>query len=322
MMVYDHIDLNRRRTALILLFFPLALLICTGCVCAALVTLVKFLESIQNARFWPVTLNLTLTSFPWLTGFAFLWIFFSYMTGENFILDAAEAREVTYNDNPKLCGMIVDVAIMAGLPAPKTYLIDDESLNAFATGRSPDTASVALTTGIVEKLKPEELEAVIAHEMAHIGNRDTRLMIIVVTGIAMFTFLAEITFRIALRSKGQSKESAKFGAVLFIAAVALWIFGVFVAPLIRMALSRNREFLADATSVRITHNPDTLADAREAISLIPRVEALDSRPLRGALCGVNPLSSDDFLSGFYASHPPIKERVSRLRRMARNLPGA
>jgi heat shock protein HtpX len=244
------------------------------------------------------------------------------MMGEKLILGAAGAQELAYGDNPKLYEAVVDVAIMAGLPTPKIYLIDDESLNAFATGRTPNTASVALTTGIVGKLKPEELEAVIAHEMGHIGNRDTRLMIIVITGIAMFTFMAEIAFRMALHSRSRSKDSSKSRAILFIVAAALWIFGVFVAPVIRMALSRNREFLADATSARITHNPDALADALEAISLDPRVEALDSRPLMGALCVANPLSSDGLLSGLYASHPPIKERVSRLRKMARDLPGA
>jgi heat shock protein HtpX len=319
MMVYDHIDLNRRRTALILAFFPLALLICVACTCALLVQ-AGLLGPVQDARFWPETLRLTLASFPWLTGAAFLWIFFSYMRGEHIILGAAGAREIAYDDNPKLYGMVTDVAIMAGLPAPKIYLIDDDSLNAFATGRTPETASVALTTGIVAKLKPEELEAVIAHEMGHIGNRDTRLMIIVVTGIAMFTFMAEIAFRLALSSGGRrSKDNGRSRLILLAVALALWIFGVFVAPLIRMALSRNREFLADATSARITHNPDALADALEAISQDPRVEALDSRPLMGALCVANPLSKSGLLSGLYASHPPIKERMDRLRRMARDL---
>jgi heat shock protein HtpX len=319
MMVYDHIDLNRRRTALILLSFPAALLLCNACVCALLIEF-SVLGPIRGDRFWAETARMTLASFPWLTGAAFLWIFVSYKMGENIILDATGARKITYDDNPKLHGMVVDVAIMAGLPAPKIYLIDDESLNAFATGRTPETASVALTTGIVAKLKPEELETVIAHEMGHIGNRDTRLMIIVVTGIAMFTFMAEIAFRIAMRSnRRRSKSSGKQVAVFLLAALVLWIFGVFVAPLIRMALSRNREFLADATSARITRNPDALADALEAISADPRVEVLDSRPLMGALCVANPLSSSGLLSGLYASHPPIKERIARLRGMARDM---
>jgi heat shock protein HtpX len=321
MMVYDHIDSNRRRTALILAAFPLALLLCVGCVCAALVEW-EIPGADQDAGFWPLTLRLTLTSFPWVTGAAFLWIFFSYRRGDNLILGSAGAREITRGDDPKLFSKVENVAVMAGLPTPKVYLIDDESLNAFATGRTPDTASIALTTGIVEKLKPNELESVIAHEMGHIGNRDTRLMIIVVTGIAMFTFMAEIAFRLALQSgrvRTRSKRDGRFTAILLLAALASWIFGVFLAPLIRMALSRNREFLADATSARITHNPDALADALEAISKDPRVEALDSRPLMGALCVANPLSKRGLLSRLYASHPPIEERIDRLRRMARDL---
>jgi heat shock protein HtpX len=322
MTVYDHIDSNRRRTALILALFPLALLACTVCACAVLVKL-DVLKLSRDAGFWTETWNLTVTAFPWLTGIAFLWVFFSYRWGDDIILSTAGACELAYEDNPTLFGMVVEVAIMAGLPRPKIYLIDDESLNAFATGRTPDTASVALTAGIAGNLKPAELEAVIAHEMGHIGNRDTRLMSIVVIGIAMFTFLAEMTFRLALGGgsgrKSRNSSSLRSKAVLLVAASALWIFGMFVAPLIRMALSRNREFLADATSARITHNPDALADALEAISKDPRVESLDSRPLMGALCVANPLSTDGLLSGLYASHPPIEERIARLRRMARDL---
>jgi heat shock protein HtpX len=162
--------------------------------------------------------------------------------------------------------------------------------------------------------------------MGHIGNRDTRLMIIVVTGIAMFTFMAEIAFRLAWqrsvwRGGGERsrKNDGKLTLILLLVALASWIFGVFVAPLIRMALSRNREFLADAASARITHNPDALADALEAISKDPRVEVLDSRPLMGALCVANPLSKSGLLSRLYASHPPIEERIARLRKMARDL---
>ena len=108
--------------------------------------------------------------------------------------------------------------------------------------------------------------------------------------------------------------------MLFLAiALTFWVFGVFVAPLIRLALSRNREFLADATSARITHNPDALANALAAIAEDPRVEVLDSRPLMGALCVANPLSKSNFMATLYATHPPIEERIDRLRKMARDL---
>jgi heat shock protein HtpX len=247
-------------------------------------------------------------------------MFFSYLRGDGIILGAAGAREITPGDRLGLYSRVENVAIMAGLPTPRVYMIDDESLNAFATGRTPETASVAFTTGIVSKLKPNELESVIAHEMGHIGNRDTRLMIIIVTGIAMFTFMAELAFRAALRGGARrSRDSGQWRLFLFIVALALWIFGVFVAPLIRMALSRNREFLADATSARITHNPDALADALAAISKDARVEILDSRPLMGALCVANPLSKRGIMTNLYATHPPMEERIDRLRRMARDL---
>jgi heat shock protein HtpX len=317
--VYDHIDSNRRLTALILALFPLALFLLTCCVCALLAEMEVF-ESGQDAGLLQSTLDLALIAYPWLFGITSVLIFISYATGDEMILKAAGAREIKYGDYPEIYTTVDNVAIMAGLPTPKIFLIDDESLNAFATGRKPETASLALTTGIVSRLKRIELEGVIAHEMGHIGNRDTRLMIIVVTGIALFTFAAEVAFRLAIKSgRGRSKDSGRARLVLLAVALAFWIFGVFVAPLIKMALSRNREFLADATSARITHNPDALADALEAISEDPRVEILDSRPLMGALCVANPLSESSLMASLYASHPPIEERIGRLRRMARDL---
>lgn len=299
---------------LILVLFPLAVLALTASVCA-----VFFVATGTRAAPSSVA-RLTADAFPWVTGAVFIWIFFSYNMGDDIILGSAKARRISVEDDRRLFKRVQNVAIMAGLPTPKVYMIDDESLNAFATGRTPETASIALTTGIVAKLKPNELEAVIAHEMGHIGNRDTRLMIIVVTGIAMFTFLAEITFRAAISGRISSKKDrGEWRLVLLASALILWIFGVFVAPLIRMALSRNREFLADATSARLTHNPDALADALEAIAIDPRVEVLDSRPLMGALCVANPLKRGSLTSAIYASHPPIEDRVDRLRKMARGL---
>ena len=137
----------------------------------------------------------------------------------------------------------------------------------------------------------------------------------------MFTFIAEIMFRLALRSGGRRSRKGSWQAMVILLVIALvfWIFGAFVAPLIRLALSRNREFLADATSALITRNPDALADALEPISKDQRVEVLDSRPLMGALCVANPLQENGLLASLYATHPPIAERVDRLRRMARDL---
>jgi heat shock protein HtpX len=319
MNVYDHIDANRRRTFLILALFPLTLLALTALVCFVLA------EAAELPQGSEVALGLTMKVFPWLTVAVFVWIGVSYGVGDRIILDSAAARRIEPGDDPRLFSLVENVAIMAGLPMPELYLIDDESLNAFATGRSPETASVALTKGIVAKLKPNELEAVVAHELGHVGNRDTRLMIIVVTGIAFFMFAAEICFRIALTapsrrfSGSRSKDDGSLRAICLAVAAICWLFGLFAAPLIRMALSRNREFLADATAARITHNPDALADALQAISADPRVEVLDSRPLVGALCVANPLSRGGLTAALYATHPPIEARIARLRGMARSL---
>jgi heat shock protein HtpX len=317
--------------------------VCTACVCALLIRSAVFpdlfalglrwlpegLRTLHLSRQTVAIVGLTLRVCLCLTGAVFLWVYFAYGLGDRIILGSARAQEIGVDDDPRLFTLVENVAIMAGLPMPKLCLIDDDSLNAFATGRTPQTASIALTTGIVAKLEPNELESVVAHEMGHIGNRDTRLMILVVTGIAFFLFIAEFAFRLAfsgrIRDSDSNSDSDSKGSkiqirlVLLIVAVSCWIFGLFIAPLIRMALSRNREFLADATAARITHNPDSLADALQKISGDPRVEVLDSRPLIGALCVADPLRSHGLTARLYATHPPIEERVSRLRKMARSL---
>ena len=156
-------------------------------------------------------LGVTLLACPWIFLAAFLWIAFSYYKGSAMILGVAHAHPVTFDENRDLFRLVENTAIMAGLPTPKIYLIEDESMNAFAVGRKPEEASVALTDGIVKRLDKAELQAVIAHELAHIGNRDTRLMLIVVAGIGCFIFFGELLLRSAFRGGRHSRRSGKSG---------------------------------------------------------------------------------------------------------------
>jgi len=317
--VYDEIAANERRTTMILIAFPVALFITFFLffLLFAKTGILPFAElGIYETGNMSKAFLLAVKVCPWVVLAAFIWVVFSYYNGDSMILQMASAHAVDFEDNRELVRLIENTAIMTGLPKPKIYLIEDESLNAFATGRSPETSTIALTNGIVNKLDKAELEAVIAHELAHISNRDTRLMLITIAGIGCFLFLGEIIFRVFLHSgarRGGKKNGKGMGLVLII-GVACLVFGYVVAPILRFALSRRREYQADATAVKITRNPDALARALLKISEDSRVESLKSSPLVGNMCIASP-TKVGFFSSLYLTHPPIEERIAALRKL-------
>lgn len=249
-----------------------------------------------------------------------IWIAVSYFTGDKLLLNSADAIPVTRQDQPEIYRLVENLCMSRGLPLPRIYIMDDESLNAFATGRDPQHASVALTKGIVKKLERAELEGVIAHELSHIENRDIRLMLITVAGISFFTFAGELCFRLGMASR-YSRSNKTSGAGLFLVlGVICWLYGLVFAPLIRLAVSRQREYLADATGALMTRNPQALANALRKISSDSRVEALDKRASMAAMCIENPLEKQNLFSAFsglMATHPPIEKRIAALEEMNR-----
>ena len=198
---------------------------------------------------------------------------------------------------------------------PQIYIVDDESLNAFATGRDPKHASIALTTGIINKLEPLELEGVIAHEMAHIGNRDIRLNMMIITGLSVFAFLAEMIGRSLRYPISNNKDSGKIKILLLAVMLALIVFNFFVAPIIQMAISRAREYAADATGALITRNPRALASALQKISSDARVEILDGKKTMSTACIADPREPKVAFQSMLATHPPIRTRIKRLMEM-------
>ena len=258
---------------------------------------------------------------PWLWLAAMVWIVISYFSGDQMLLRGAGAIEIHRDDQPEIYRLVENLCISQGLPMPRVYIINDNSLNAFATGRDPQHASVALTKGIVQRLERAELEGVIAHELSHVQNRDIRLMLITVAGISFFTFLAEVFFRLGLSAgRGSGKNKGQAALLFFVLGLFFAIYGFFIAPLIRLSLSRTREYQADATAALMTRNPGALARALEKISADPRVESLDRHASMAAMCIENPLSKHTFftsLSGMFSTHPPIKLRIAALKQMDR-----
>ena len=327
---YDHISQNKRRTALLVLFFPVSLAILAwitlyllfvfGGVNASSAQTAQTVDMMASSA--PITASVSTSlayvlPFVWLG--AMIWLYVSWRVGAPIVLSGTGAVEISRTSNPEIYRLVENLCITRGLPVPKIYIMEDPSLNAFATGRDPEHAIIALTSGIIQKLDRAELEGVIAHELAHVENRDIRLMLLVVAGISFFTLLAEICFRLAASSSRRSGKDKGNSAVFFLViGIMLMIYGYIVAPLIRLAVSRTREYQADAAAALMTRNPGALASALRKISADPRVEALDNRETVAAMCIANPLGSARFfslISGLWATHPPIEKRVQALLEM-------
>ncbi len=268
----------------------------------------------QNIHTWSAVVYFVSYA-PWVLGASIIWLFISWNFGDKMMIWSADAKPISLKDNPQIYRLVENVAIAAGLPRPNLYIINDDSLNAFATGKNPANASIILTTGIIAKLEPLELEGVIAHEMAHIGNRDIRLNMLIITGLSIFTFLADVLYY-RMRTMPKNKNDGKFVTICLIIYVALLLFNLFIAPLIQFAISRSREYAADATGALITRNPLALAKALEKISSDSRVEILDSQKKMATACIANPHAPKVALSSVLATHPPIKKRISRLIEMS------
>ena len=322
--VYEYIEENKRRTVLLVLLFPLVFMLLVLATAGLVICLMDTGEVGMSTMTWQgVALSEKQALFFCVAFFlgpvcwvvAMLWIFISYFLGDKMMLMGVGAVEISKRDQPEIYRLVENLCITRGLPLPRIYILDDDSLNAFATGRDPQHASVALTKGIVKRLERTELEGVIAHELAHVENRDIRLMLLTVAGISFFTFVGEILIRAGLSSRSNSNNKGNGNAILALLGLVCLIYGYFLAPLIRLAVSRQREYQADATAALTTRNPRALASALHKISSDSRVEALDKRESMAAMCIANPLEKVGLfsqLTGLLASHPPIEKRIAAL----------
>lgn len=240
----------------------------------------------------------------------------SYFAGDRIALAVSGAKPIAKTDNPYLYRLVENLCITAGLPLPKIYLMNESAINAFATGRNPQKASVAVTRGAIEKLENEELEAVIAHELSHIKNYDIRFMMLVAVLVGAIALLSNFFLRgrmLGFHRSGNDRQGGQLGAILLIVSVILAILSPLIAELIKLAVSRRREFLADASGALLTRYPEGLARALEKIGA-------ENRPLTSAstatahLFFTNPFSARGMKSWF-STHPPIEERIKALRQM-------
>jgi len=245
-----------------------------------------------------------------------------YYSGDKIVLLTSGAQEIKKSDNPMLWNVVENLAITAGLPMPKVYIIPDNAPNAFATGRDPKHASVAVTTGLLERLNKSELQGVIAHEMSHVGNRDILVMTVVAVLVSVIALVSDIFIRAQWFGFGRNRdENNGGGGLMAIFGLIAIILAPFVGMLVQLAISRKREFLADADGALLTRYPDGLADALEKISSykapMRRVSSATSHLFISSPMGAADKDSTESsgLAKLFSTHPPIKERIKILRGM-------
>jgi len=245
----------------------------------------------------------------------------AWFGGDSLVLAASQAKQVGPADAPQLINVVQELSLAAGVPMPRVFIIDDSAPNAFATGRDPAHASVAVTTGLLDKLDREELQGVLGHEMSHVRNYDIRFALLVGVLVGSIALLADMFLRVSFWSnvggrRSRNDSGGGLQAILMVVALVLAIVAPFFARLVQMSVSRQREYLADASSVELTRNPIGLQRALAAISA-------DTEPLEVAnratqhLYIVNPIKKLDDRSGsLFSTHPPIRDRIDRLRALS------
>lgn len=245
---------------------------------------------------------------------------FSYFASTAVVLGISGAHEVTKEEEWEFVRRVENLCIGAGLPMPRTWVLEDSAPNAFATGRDPKRSHVVVTRGLLDKLEPIELEGVLAHELSHIGNYDIRVMTIVTVLVGVIALISDLALRFTFLGAGRrSGNREKGGGAIALVAILVALVGAVLAPLIaqviRLAVSRRREYLADASGVLLSRNPEALARALEKI-------AADQEPLEAAnkatahLYIANPLKEHaSFLNNLFSTHPPIEDRIRVLRSM-------
>ena len=296
---YQEIQSNQRKTYFLLVFFSLIVILLGG---------VFGYVFLANYIFGMI--------FAFII--AIIYSLIAYKSGDSMILKASNAKELKKQDDPYLFNLVEGLAISAQIPKPKIYLINEESMNAFATGTDPKNASIAVTSGLRKKMNRLELEGVIAHEMSHIKNYDIRVMMLVTVLLGVVVLLSDIIFRSFIWApRSNRREGGGSGALIFILiAIVLAILAPIVSQLMRLAVSRRREYLADATGAKLTHYPKGLADALTKIKNDHDVTVDTANKATAHLYIENPLrEKKGFMVKLFSTHPDINDRIKKLRLM-------
>jgi len=302
---------NNLRSLLLLVFFPILVLGLVLLFCYLLLYLSGDMSYYPNPG--EVVWSMFVEIAPWTLVFVIIWFLIAYFTNTSIIKNATRSRPLERKDNKRVYNLVENLCMAQGMPAPKINVIDDDSLNAFASGIDKKSYTVTLTTGIIEKLDDEELEGVIAHELSHIRNHDVRLLIVSIVFVGIFAMVAQICIRLAASGSGRNKKSG--GAAVLLIAMAVALLGYLFSTLMRFAISRKREYLADAGAAEMTKKPSALASALRKISDNPEVEALKREDVAQLFIQHPKMGASGKKSAFgdiFATHPPIEKRIQVL----------
>lgn len=309
-----HIWNNNLKSVLLLAGFPVLLLVLMYGLNVGFVGLTTDISSVGEGL--AIALDNMNRSWPFAFLGAAIWFAIAFMSHQALINLSTGARPVTRTEAPDLYNMLENLCISRGIPMPKLQIIDSPALNAFASGISEKTYSITLTRGIIAALGKPELEAVMAHELTHIRNRDVRLLIIAVIFVGIFSFVGEMVFRNSFRTgvrigghTSGRKGDSRGGGVLILIAVALIALAYILAMVIRFSLSQKREYLADAGAVDLTKNADGMISALQKISGRSQIEAPEE--VRQMM-----LDNSASFAGLFATHPSIEKRIAALRNYA------
>lgn len=295
---------NNASSIVLLVIFPLVLF--------ALVWLFVFLVGIQQQDDMSLDSanNAFLHALPWVAAAVIIWFLIAYSAHSSMIMSATGSRPLERSNNKRVYNLVENLCITAGMPTPKINIIEDDSLNAFASGINRKTYSISLSRGIINKLNDEELEGVIAHELTHIRNRDVRLLIISIIFVGIFAFLSQALLRSMVFSGGRSRGGKNNQGVAIVIALLLAVIGYLITVVCRFALSRKREYMADAGSAELTKNPLALASALRKVSQDSRIEAVTRKDVAQMFIE-NPQEEEktSFFNTLFATHPPIDKRI-------------
>lgn len=305
---------NNIRSAFLLILFP--------CLVTALLYLSCYLLILfgygksMEVEMMPMVNHFFLSSLPYTLGVVAIWFLIAYWTNTRIINSATGSKPLDRKENKRVYNLVENLCMSQGMSMPKINIIYDDSLNAFASGINDRTYTITLSRGIIKKLNDEELEAVIGHELTHIRNRDVRLLIISIVFVGIFSMLTEITFYAITHIRIRSNSKGSGGIFLFmIVALLIAAIGFLFASLMRFAISRKREYMADAGAAEMTKNPLALASALRKISVDPAIEAVKRKDV-AQLFIQNPKKKTkglySQLSGLFATHPPIEKRIEIL----------
>lgn len=335
---YEYVERNKRKSRILVALFPVSFTLFAYLSVLGFYILWGLLVYYRPNNIWSFSSlwNHAFVSahetcvwlLPLCFGLAVFWAWQAWKQGDQILLEAVgHIHPLEKWEHLEIYTLLENLCISSGDYMPQLYILDDESMNAFSIGMSPMRAGIVLSNGLIKRLNRMQLEGVLAHELAHIRHYDTRLMIIITTCLAFFTFAGEILFYGTEKDNIPESEMGPQQAVywrrtrfpLFVyAGMMLMCYGYLIAPVLQFALSRTRESMADAQAVLLTRYPKGLASALWTVSQNSRIEALDEHTLLGTMCLARPRGKDTFferISGIGRTHPPIEQRMRALREM-------